>query len=61
MRQECAAIWYAQLTNPFVLALADGTLSQETFQSYILQDARFLTDLANPGLTRCSRAFLRLP
>ncbi|MFT6362530.1 MAG: thiaminase [Planctomycetota bacterium] len=61
MRQECAAIWYAQLTNPFVLALADGTLSQETFQSYTLQDARFLTDLANPGLTRCSRAFFRLP
>ncbi len=46
MRRECAAIWDAQLTHPFVVALADGTLPQETFQFYILQDARFLTDLA---------------
>ena len=46
MRRECSAIWDAQLTHPFVVALADGTLPQETFQFYILQDARFLTDLA---------------
>jgi thiaminase (transcriptional activator TenA) len=32
--------------HPFVLALADGTLPRETFQFYILQDARFLVDLA---------------
>ena len=46
MRRECAAIWEAQLVHPFVVALADGTLPRETFQFYILQDARFLTDLA---------------
>jgi thiaminase/transcriptional activator TenA len=46
MRRECAAIWEAQLTHPFVVALADGTLPRETFQFYILQDARFLTELA---------------
>jgi thiaminase/transcriptional activator TenA len=46
MRRECAAIWEAQLTHPFVVALADGSLPRETFQFYILQDARFLTDLA---------------
>ena len=46
MRRDCAAIWDAQLTHPFVVALADGTLPRETFQFYILQDARFLTDLA---------------
>jgi thiaminase/transcriptional activator TenA len=46
MRRECAAIWEAQLTHPFVVALADGTLPQDTFQFYILQDARFLTELA---------------
>ncbi|MHB8647712.1 MAG: thiaminase II [Thermomicrobiales bacterium] len=46
MRRECAAIWEAQLTHPFLVALADGTLPPETFQFYILQDARFLTDLA---------------
>jgi len=46
MRRECARIWEAQLTHPFVVALADGTLPQETFRFYILQDARFLTELA---------------
>ena len=38
IRQECSAIWSAQMTHPFVVALADGTLPQETFQFYILQD-----------------------
>ncbi len=46
MRRECAAIWDAQLTHPFVVALADGTLPPETFRFYILQDALFLTELA---------------
>ena len=46
VRRECAAIWSAQLTHPFVVALGDGTLPQETFRFYILQDARFLTELA---------------
>lgn len=46
MRRECATIWDAQLVHPFVVALADGTLPRETFQFYILQDARFLTELA---------------
>lgn len=47
MRQECATIWEAQLVHPFVMALADGTLPQETFRYYITQDARFLTSLAH--------------
>ena len=46
MRRECAMIWEAQLTHPFLVALGDGTLPTETFRFYILQDARFLTDLA---------------
>lgn len=46
MRRECAAIWEAQLAHPFVVALADGSLPAETFRFYILQDARFLTHLA---------------
>ncbi len=46
MRRECAPIWDAQLVHPFVTALADGSLPQEAFQFYILQDARFLVDLA---------------
>ena len=46
MQRECAPIWDAQLVHPFVVALADGILPRETFQFYILQDARFLVDLA---------------
>ncbi len=46
MREACAPIWTAQLTHPFVVALADGTVPPETFRFYILQDARFLTSLA---------------
>ena len=46
MRAACSAIWEAQLAHPFVVALADGTLPQEAFRFYILQDARFLTCLA---------------
>ena len=45
MRRECAAIWEAQLAHPFLVALGDGTLPAETFQFYILQDARFLIEL----------------
>lgn len=46
MQRACAGMWEAQLRHPFVVALADGTLPRETFQFYILQDARFLTGLA---------------
>lgn len=47
MRRECTAIWEAQLTHPFVVALANGSLPPETFRFYILQDARFLMSLAH--------------
>ena len=39
-------IWDAQLTHPFVIQLGDGTLPERKFKYYILQDARFLGDLA---------------
>ncbi|MFO0774231.1 MAG: thiaminase II [Nitrospiraceae bacterium] len=39
-------IWDAQLTHPFVVALGNGTLPARTFRYYILQDARYLSDLA---------------
>ena len=35
-----------QLTHPFVVALGKGTLAERKFRYYILQDARFLADLA---------------
>lgn len=39
-------IWDAQFTHPFVKALGKGTLPQRKFRYYILQDARYLEELA---------------
>ena len=46
LRQLATPIWDAQLTHPFVVALGKGTLPEKKFKYYILQDARFLGDLA---------------
>ncbi len=46
LRRLAASIWDAQLSHPFVVALGNGTLSEHKFKYYILQDARFLGDLA---------------
>jgi len=46
LRKLAQPIWSAQLTHPFVVALGKGTLPERKFQFYILQDARFLGDLA---------------
>ena len=46
LRKLAQPIWDAQLTHPFVVALGNGTLPEHKFKYYILQDARFLGDLA---------------
>jgi thiaminase/transcriptional activator TenA len=46
LRKLTVSIWDAQLSHPFVTALGDGTLPEQKFQYYILQDARFLGDLS---------------
>jgi len=46
LRKLAQPIWDAQLTHPFVVALGNGTLPERKFKYYILQDARFLGDLA---------------
>lgn len=46
LRQLAEPIWKAQLRHPFVVALGNGTLPERKFRYYILQDARFLSDLA---------------
>ncbi len=46
LRKLAQPIWEAQLTHPFVVALGKGTLPERKFKYYILQDARFLGDLA---------------
>ena len=46
LRQLAEPIWKAQLNHPFVRALGKGTLQQKKFKYYILQDARYLEELA---------------
>ncbi len=46
LRKIAQPIWDAQLTHPFVVQLGNGTLPERKFKYYILQDARFLGDLA---------------
>ncbi len=46
LRQLASPIWDAQLSHPFVVALGNGTLPEQRFKYYILQDARFLGDLS---------------
>lgn len=46
LRKLTVSIWDAQLSHPFVAALGDGTLPEQKFKYYILQDARFLGDLS---------------
>lgn len=46
LRRLARTIWGAQLKHPFVVALGKGTLPKRKFKYYILQDARFLGDLA---------------
>ena len=52
-------IWDAQLTHPFVVSLGNGTLPERKFRYYILQDARFLGELArvfSAGAMRAARS-----
>ena len=46
LRKLAQPVWDAQMTHPFVVALGKGTLAERKFRYYILQDARFLADLA---------------
>src|SRR5579884_1828459 len=56
LRKKAQPIWDAQLTHPFVVALGEGTLPEEKFKYYILQDARFLGDLARVFAAGSQRA-----
>ena len=46
LREIAEPIWAAQFTHPFVVGLGNGTLPERKFKYYILQDALFLSDLA---------------
>ena len=46
LQQLAKPIWDAQFKHPFVKALGNGTLPERKFRYYILQDARYLEELA---------------
>ncbi len=46
LRALASPIWDAQLRHPFVRALGKGTLPLKKFKYYIMQDARYLEELA---------------
>jgi thiaminase/transcriptional activator TenA len=56
LRKLAEPIWKAQLRHPFVVALGNGTLPERKFRYYILQDARFLSDLARVFAAGAQRA-----
>ncbi len=56
LRKLANPIWDAQLKHPFVVALGNGTLPERKFKYYILQDARFLGDLARLFAAAAERA-----
>jgi thiaminase/transcriptional activator TenA len=56
LRAKAETIWQAQLSHPFVIALGNGTLPERKFRYYILQDARFLGDLARIFAAGAQRA-----
>ena len=46
LKQLAEPIWQAQLQHPFVVSLGDGSLPMQKFKYYILQDSRYLEELA---------------
>lgn len=56
LRKKAQPLWDAQLKHPFVVALGKGTLPERKFKYYILQDARFLGDLARVFAAGAKRA-----
>jgi thiaminase/transcriptional activator TenA len=44
--EEGADIWAAQMEHPFVVELAEGTLDEEAFCTWVRQDYRYLLDYA---------------
>ncbi|QTD40929.1 thiaminase II [Sporosarcina sp. Te-1] len=46
VRKECDAIWEASFEHPFVQSLADGSLPEDVFRYYVLQDSYYLKHFA---------------
>jgi thiaminase/transcriptional activator TenA len=54
--QSIGHIYDAILKHPFVRGLADGTLSRDAFQFYVIQDAHYLRDFARGLSIAAARA-----
>jgi len=46
LREAASEIWKAQLEHPFVRGLGKGTLAEERFRRWVLQDYRYLIEFA---------------
>lgn len=46
LHRAALPIWRAQLEHPFVRGIGDGTLEEERFRRWLLQDYRYLTEFA---------------
>lgn len=46
LHAAAAELWAAQLDHPFVRGLGDGTLEEERFKRWVLQDYRYLIEFA---------------
>ena len=46
LRASCIGDWVAYTRHPFVLQLADGTLPEDSFRHYLIQDYLFLIQFA---------------
>lgn len=44
--EAARSVWDAQLEHPFVRGLGDGTLEEERFKRWVLQDYRYLIEFA---------------
>jgi thiaminase/transcriptional activator TenA len=49
-------IWEAQLSHPFVQGIGDGSLPEEKFRRWVLQDYRYLEDFARIFAWAAARA-----
>ncbi len=44
--EAAESIWKAQLEHPFVRGIGDGSLEEERFRRWVLQDYRYLKEFA---------------
>ena len=45
LRHTYQTLWHRMVTHPFVVEMGDGTLPEEKFRAYFLQDYVFVRDL----------------